>query len=317
MIKDKITLSVIMITYAHENYIRKAIEGVLIQDVNFDMELIIADDCSPDNTESVINSFSNHPNYHWIKYTKHDENKGMMLNLVWALEKAKGKYVALCEGDDYWTDQLKLQKQINFLENNIDINLITSNALFHNVKNEPLNKHYTTNFIFSFYDQILLNRCITCSTVFRAEHLNLEEFEYFKNLKIGDIVLWALLLKNNKKGFYSNECMSVYRIHKGGVYSQNSFKTNTLNELAVYNQFISSGFFSFYEKKIIIYRIQLIWYDIFNQRDWFSLRKSLLMVFKNSVFSKKSFIILFKTVIKLLFKLFGPNKLFLIFIKKD
>ena len=131
-----------MITYGHENYIRDAIKGVLMQKVNFEIELIIADDNSPDNTESVVYSFSNHPNYHWIKYAKHKENKGMMPNFIWAMEQTKGKYIALCEGDDYWIDQLKLQKQVDVLETNEDLNLITSNALFHHNKNELLNKKY-------------------------------------------------------------------------------------------------------------------------------------------------------------------------------
>jgi glycosyltransferase involved in cell wall biosynthesis len=302
--KDNITVSVIMITYAHEKYIQQAINGVLMQNVNFHVELIIADDCSKDDTESIVSSYSNHPNFNWIKYTKHRINKGMMPNFIWSLKQAKGKYIALCEGDDYWIDQLKLQKQVDFLETNEDLNLITSNAFFHHNKNELLNKKYFTNFTFNFFDQIILNRCITCSTVFRAEKLNLVELNYFKNLKIGDIVLWALLLKNKNKGFYLNECLSVYRVHQGGVYSQNTFEINTLNELALYNQLLTSNFFNISERKILKYRIQLIWYDIFNQRDWFNLKISLKMIFKNTVFTKKSTMLLIKTLTKLQFKLF-------------
>ncbi|MDO9260985.1 MAG: glycosyltransferase, partial [Flavobacteriaceae bacterium] len=113
--KDKPTVSVCMITYNHENYIQQAIEGVLMQTCNFEVELIIANDCATDKTDEVIQEIiKNHPNSSWIKYTNHSQNKGMMPNFIWAMQQCKGKYIALCEGDDYWTDPLKLQKQVEF-----------------------------------------------------------------------------------------------------------------------------------------------------------------------------------------------------------
>ena len=119
-LSDTPTISVIMITYNHENFIKQAIEGVLLQNCNCIVELIIANDKSPDKTDEVIKSIINsHRNASWIKYTCHSRNKGMMANFIWSLNQAKGKYVAICEGDDYWTDPLKLQKQVDFLENNL------------------------------------------------------------------------------------------------------------------------------------------------------------------------------------------------------
>lgn len=110
-------VSVVMITYAHENFIEQAINGVLMQECDFDVELIIANDYSPDKTDEVIKDIiKNHPKASWIKYIKHKQNIGMMPNFIFALKQAQGKYLALCEGDDYWTDPLKLQKQVDFLE---------------------------------------------------------------------------------------------------------------------------------------------------------------------------------------------------------
>ena len=109
---EKIMVSVIMITYKHESYIAEAIEGVLKQECDFELELIIADDCSPDSTEQIVKEIiNNHPNGHWIRYTKHQTNLGMINNFIWSVKQSNGKYLALCEGDDYWTDPLKLQKQ--------------------------------------------------------------------------------------------------------------------------------------------------------------------------------------------------------------
>src|SRR5690606_34101688 len=123
-------ISVCMITYNHEAYIKQAIEGILMQQTNFDVELIIADDCSTDRTETIIRELiENHSENFKIKYYRHDINIGMMPNFIFSLKKCTGKYIALCEGDDYWTDPLKLQKQVDFLEGNPEYGIC-----FHNVR---------------------------------------------------------------------------------------------------------------------------------------------------------------------------------------
>ena len=138
-------LSVIMITYKHEGFIAEAIDGVLMQECDFEVELIIADDCSPDKTSLIVSKYiETHPKGQWIKYTRHEHNKGMMPNFIFALEEAKGKYIAMCEGDDYWTDPYKLQKQVDFLEQNEEYNIV-----FHKVK--------ILNFDGSFLDDDLLD----------------------------------------------------------------------------------------------------------------------------------------------------------------
>ena len=87
--EQKLLVSVVMITYGHENYIRQAIEGVLMQECDFDIELILANDCSPDQTHEVIQDILNtHPKANIINYFKHDKNIGMMPNFLFALQKA-------------------------------------------------------------------------------------------------------------------------------------------------------------------------------------------------------------------------------------
>lgn len=123
-------LSICMITYGHESYIRQAIESVLMQETNFDFELIVANDCSPDTTNLVIKGIiANHPKGNIIQYYNHSQNIGMIPNLIFALQKCEGKYIALCEGDDYWTDPLKLQKQVDFLEKNNDYSGVATNSM--------------------------------------------------------------------------------------------------------------------------------------------------------------------------------------------
>src|SRR5258706_16274760 len=102
--RDSPIVSVCMITYAHEVFIAQAIHGVLQQETDFQIELIIAEDASPDNTEKIVAGIiKSHPKGNCIKYFRHPRNLGMRLNFIWALQKCSGKYVALCEGDDYWT----------------------------------------------------------------------------------------------------------------------------------------------------------------------------------------------------------------------
>lgn len=106
-----IKASVIMITYGHEKFIEQAINEVLMQEGDFEVELIIANDCSPDQTDAIIrNILENHPRASSIKYINHDKNLGIMPNFLFAMKEYNDKYIALCDGDDYWSDPLNLQK---------------------------------------------------------------------------------------------------------------------------------------------------------------------------------------------------------------
>ena len=113
--EEKPLLSVVTITYNHENFIAKTIEGVLMQKVNFPMEFILAEDCSTDGTRRICQEYAEkYPNL--IHLIISDTNVGGKKNECRAMTAARGKYIAFCEGDDYWTDPLKLQKQVDFLE---------------------------------------------------------------------------------------------------------------------------------------------------------------------------------------------------------
>lgn len=121
--KPEVIVSVCMITYNHEKYIAEAIEGVLMQKSTFSFELVIGEDCSIDKTREICETYQKKfP--HIIKLLpKQEKNLGMMANFVNTLKECKGTYIALCEGDDYWTDPFKLQKQVDFLEANTDVSL--------------------------------------------------------------------------------------------------------------------------------------------------------------------------------------------------
>ncbi len=215
------TVSVVMITYQHESYIREAVEGVLMQQCSFDVELIIANDCSPDNTRHIIHEIiDNHPNGKWIKYIEQETNLGMIPNFIYALKECKGQYIALCEGDDYWTHPLKLQKQVDFLSNNFDYSMC-----FHEIysfregaKEEQLHCSNLNKVSFALKDIVLANFIPTCSVLLRKACL--PPFNYFYYFRIGDWPLYIYLLTDNYNAFFINEPLAKYRIHPNGIFSQ-------------------------------------------------------------------------------------------------
>lgn len=216
---SKPIVSVVMITYGHENYIRQAIESVLMQKCNFEIELILSNDCSPDKTNDVIQEIlKTHKSANWIKYFNHKKNLGMMPNFQFALEKCTGKYIAICEGDDYWIDELKLQKQVDFLDENLDYvihsgvaTVIKENKLTDDFIGMSLSEK--TFILENFYNQ---NNIVTCTVLFRNIIKNYPE--NFNTVTFGDWYFYVALLNQTKlKAFRSRDILSVYRIHENGV----------------------------------------------------------------------------------------------------
>lgn len=217
-------VSVCMITYGHEKFIEQAINGVLMQHGDFELELILSNDCSPDTTDVVIqNIVKNHPKASCITYFNHKENLGMMPNFIFALEQCSGCYVALCEGDDYWTDPYKLQKQVDFLEANPDYVLS-----FHKVKilkpDGSIVPDFITNVPENYETQETLarlgNYIHTPSVVFRNI---IKKFpKEFLLAPIGDYFLYMLLTEHGKLKYLEEE-MAVYRYGVGVISKMNNF----------------------------------------------------------------------------------------------
>lgn len=108
-------VSIVCITYNHEPYLRQALDSFLMQKTLFAYEIVLAEDCSSDGTRKICEEYAvKYPDI--IHYIWSDNNVGAVENEARAIRAAKGKYIALCEGDDYWTDAQKLQKQVDFME---------------------------------------------------------------------------------------------------------------------------------------------------------------------------------------------------------
>lgn len=218
-------VSVITITYGHEKYITETLDGVLMQQYDGPVEFIIANDNSPDATDEVVKKYfleNPAPSNFEIKYTKHETNKGMMPNFIWALEQATGKYIALCEGDDYWTESLKLQKQVDFLEENEEFSMVFHAAT---VKSD-INGHnpyvnyskYLEERVYSG-TEILNNFLVpTASTVFRQCFVNNTLLKRLHNplYIFGDIIVFLHMVEHGLV-FGITKAMSVYRINSNSV----------------------------------------------------------------------------------------------------
>lgn len=225
MIKDQILVSVIMITYGHEKYIKQAVESVLNQKTNFLYELLISDDNSPDNTESVINKIiKENSNGAKINYTKHSSNLGMNENYFWSVNKCKGSLIAVCEGDDYWIDPLKLQKQVNFLLNNLNYSMVFTPAEIEfensNRPNKLRNRYKNYNTAnFNLEDVLRLGGAFypTCTSMYRKNIYELNSVNRFMTLhSTGDYPIAILASMKGKIG-YINDITSVYRVQTNSV----------------------------------------------------------------------------------------------------
>lgn len=132
-----VKLSIIIISYKQEKYIKEAIESVLKQKVNFNYEIILADDCSPDNTFKVMEKYAKkYPDK--IRLLKREKNLGATKNQLDACNQSKGEYITLLEGDDYWLDENKIQKQVDFLDNNKEYIGVSHYRQGRNLDNEIL-----------------------------------------------------------------------------------------------------------------------------------------------------------------------------------
>ncbi|HWZ21369.1 MAG TPA: glycosyltransferase [Cytophagaceae bacterium] len=240
-------VSVCLITYNHVRYIRQAIEGVLMQKVNFSWEFIIADDFSNDGTRDILLEYKEQ-NREIINLILQEKNKGPAGNWFDLISAPKGKYIAYFEGDDYWTNPFKLQKQVDFLENNSDFSIC-----FHNAKiiyeEEPNRVSFSNPIdqaeISKFEDLAKGEFIYTATCLFRRNDLIKFPQKYYSYLNN-----YTLDLHNAQFGDikYINEVMTVYRKHKGGIWSMVAREKILVEHLPVYKFYEN-----YFDKKYKVY----------------------------------------------------------------
>lgn len=211
-------LAVLTATYNHEKFVAQAIESVLMQETSFSVKHFIFDDCSTDKTSEICQSYkTRNPNRIEIYKTEENNIIENSKNLYRVARLSNAKYIALLEGDDYWTDPLKLQKQVDYLESHPEIvcthhrvNAVDENDNFKHLSKE--------NPVISSTNDLISRKCYvsTLSLVFRNIFIDNQFPDFFFKSLSGDYNLSIILSKYGKFYFF-DEVMGCYRQHDKGI----------------------------------------------------------------------------------------------------
>lgn len=297
ILNKKPLVSVIIITYQHKDFIERCIESVIKQDTEFEYEVLIGDDGSEDGTTEVcLNYQRRYPEM--IRFFVQSRKNVIFFgsrptgrfNFLYLLSKARGRYIAMVEGDDYWADKEKLKIQVDCIKSHERIS-----GCFHSAKifekDKLLNDYYGPPVIKDFYqtDDLLIygNFIPTSSIFFKKDRID-DIPEWFLDVPVGD---WPLNIILAEKGVlkFINRPMSVWRRHPGGVYSQRSNYFKLIIEtrsLYVYKRNLKGKHQKYILNKIARNLLQL--YLDFNVKVKFSvLRKYVVKSLSFSIFKKR------------------------------
>ncbi len=235
-------ISVVVTTFNHEKYIAQCLESILIQEGDFDMELILGDDCSTDNTRAIAQHFQErHPNI--ITLLSAGPNLGITKNLKRCLDACSGDYIAICEGDDYWTDTHKLQKQMVFLESHPDFSMCFSAIMIYFEDRNRFEPHH---------DQLFITKnVLTTEDLIEQNHIGNFSCCMYRTTVVRQLppgiydlftVDWMFNIACSRIGpiGFIRDWMSVYRKHPQGAWAgrEELGKLRELRQLIdTYNEF--------------------------------------------------------------------------------
>ena len=228
-------VSVLMITYNHEKYIAQAIESVLMQETDFPYELVIGEDCSTDGTREIVREYSRkYPAI--VRASSWERNVGAHENFRRIFAASRGAYLAILEGDDYWTDSRKLQLTADVLDSHPET-AISGHRTIRHYEDGLLPDEVTEELPAGFYDlETLLTKFFlhTVSVVFRR--VIEEPPAWAASLFMGDAPLFVEVARHGNIRFL-DECMAVYRVHRGGVWSSRDEMDRSRSNLELYQAY--------------------------------------------------------------------------------
>jgi len=212
-------ISVAFITYNHERFIAQSLEGALMQDPAFDWEIVVGEDASTDRTREIVSGYAErHPGR--IRLLPPSPNLGMHRNSERTLKACTGEYIALLEGDDYWTTPDKLRRQAEYLDAHPECSLCFHNVLVEyengGIASHPFRADESRT-VFTFEDLAAVNFIPTCSVMFR----NFAGFSFPDWFHRMPMVDWPLFLLTAERGNigYLPASMGAYRVHSGGTWA--------------------------------------------------------------------------------------------------
>jgi len=221
--KENILVSICCTTYNHENYIRQCLDGFVMQKTNFSFEILVHEDASTDNTSKIVKEYETHyPDLFRCVYQTENQflKQNTLVNILFRM--ARGKYIAMCEGDDYWTDPLKLQKQVDFLEANQDFAICFHKVeILNTLSNKTIISNKIQKSITTVKDLALGNYIYTASNVHRNRQKEIPK--WFFECPVGDYPLHLLNAQYGKIKFME-DIMAVYRIHNQGIWGTKNYQ---------------------------------------------------------------------------------------------
>lgn len=239
-------ISVLMITYNHDRFIRQALDSVLSQQTEYSYEVVIGDDASTDRTAAILAEYAGKfPDR--VRLLRRDKNLGMNANLAETLAACRGEYVAMLEGDDYWTDPNKLTQQVEFLDGHPDcVNCFHNVVVFSDDPAVPV-KGYQLQADgrrllcaadlkprYAQVDFLRGNYIPTCSVMFRRSAAGTLP-PWFRKLQLGDHPLHILCTEHGLAAYLPG-VMAAYRLHAGGVWSSNTQLHRAARGLEMYEE---------------------------------------------------------------------------------
>ncbi len=215
-------VSVKMITYNHAPYIAQAIEGILGQRTKFPIELVIGEDCSTDGTREIVFEYQKrYPDI--IRVITSDKNVGMKKNGYRTTKACRGKYLAFCEGDDYWVDPEKLQKQVGYMEEHPECGMVLADCdLYYETSKEIVkrfnwNKGFKSRGNMSIEDIVFGKRVkFTCTVLARKDlYDSIRESDPYlhqnEKFMLGDMQAWAEISMLSRVEYFP-ESLGIYRV---------------------------------------------------------------------------------------------------------
>ncbi|MDI1305924.1 MAG: glycosyltransferase [bacterium] len=211
-----ITVSIFILTYNQEQFIEQTIEGVLMQKTNFNYQLIIGEDYSTDDTRTICEHYAAEYGKKIKLLPSLHKNIGLIANYMRTIAACDGKYIAICDGDDYWIDEYKLQKQVDFLETNPDYSIVytgvrklfrdgnTFDSVYHLEKKNP-----------DFDDLIFNNFIHSVTALFKNIQNSGEVPSWFVKFPFGDWQTYLWVIKDGGKIHFLEDISSVYRMNIG------------------------------------------------------------------------------------------------------
>jgi glycosyltransferase involved in cell wall biosynthesis len=245
--KQEPLVSITVPTYQHTSYIGQCIESILMQKTNFPYEIIIGEDESVDGTREICIGYAEkHPDKirlflrdRNISHYKYEQGRSMRFNGIFNRMSSRGKYIAWCEGDDYWLSPNKLQKQVDLLERHVECSICFHRALRVDESGKSFGTTWPFGHIKTFTeirDLLLFNYISTQTCMFRNGLIDLTEFvELADGLYFGDWILHMLNAKHGKIGFI-NEIMAAYRATDNGLHLSTQLEKQYQHRIIFYNR---------------------------------------------------------------------------------